>query len=94
MTARPHAICQACYDEQRALFVGRSFLYCEHFRAMARRRSPADAWTVARKVSPETARQWVNKALEKLKQLCEKQGITFEAQVAALQRLYERDGRP
>jgi len=90
VTDRPHAICQACFDVQSKIWISRTWLYCRHFRVMARRRRREDAWTLDRNTSPGKAHNHLQAALAKMRTQAESRGIRLDEAVALVQWLAEQ----
>lgn len=88
--SRPHVICEACFEQQRTYWTSQSFLYCEHYRAVARRRGNEKRWTIDRRVTPQRAKALLDKALAKVAAYCRKEGISLEEGMELVQRQFQR----
>lgn len=88
---RPHGICQACFDEQVKTWPSQFWLWCRHFRVMARRRRVTDPWTLDRGVTPEKATNHIAAAVAKMAENCAKKGQTLEESFALVQALYQHE---
>lgn len=89
--SRPHVICERCHGAQADVWISQFWLYCSHFRAMARRRHKSDKWTIDRNTSPDKARTHIETALGKMHSHCAERGLTLEQAMAGVQRLFESD---
>jgi hypothetical protein len=94
MTDRPHVICEHCYQLQADVFISGTWLYCSHYKAMARRRNRTDQWTIDRNVSEKKAQKHVNAAMAGMAKWCEKEGTTLEKEFVGIQRLFKQGRLP
>lgn len=87
--SRPHVICESCFATQSDGWISQFWLYCPHFRAMARRRHKSDKWTVDRNTAPERARAHIEAATGRMDTYCAERGLSLEQAMAGIQRLFE-----
>lgn len=85
---RPHVICEACFKLQADVWISEVWLYCEHFRVMARRRRATDKWTLDRDCPPDKARDHLAAAFAQMATYSAKKGQDFQRDLMMVQRVF------